>query len=223
MRLLDAVIAVACSDVAEKWQQYEVLADRILPVADAAREMFKRARLRGGYDTTMRWVNPGREVYEASALEEIFLTAFVAAVHAGRCSVWGVPRGESTTTMIDPVLITLAAFKGVRGNQQWELAGTVWFGVDVIVGPPPISKLRPASDREIHDAIKVHCEHCRATGQKIPNEKEIGEPVRTRLHGKGFDASLSQIQRLFKDPRYDGLRLKPGEHWKAGKTLPKRS
>jgi hypothetical protein len=210
MLLVDGVIAFAGPDPPGQWRRYETIAPRVIGnIPDAARELLRRRLARGSYDGLQRgWGTP--EEAESVRLEHIFLERFVAAVHDGRCSVWGVPRGGSTATMIDPVLITVAAFKHIKGEQVWELAGSLWFGVHVVVGPPPISKLRPASDPQIHAEIKAEYDDCEATGRKPPNEKEIGAPVQERLRAKGRYASLNRIQKFARDPRYDGLRRKPG-------------
>jgi hypothetical protein len=211
MRLLDAVIEIARSDAGDEWARYCEIAPRVWPVPDAAQELLALRLKRGGYDSAQRGGSGAPEAAETVRLEEIFLERFAAAVHAGRCSVWGVPRGEPTATMIDPVLITVEAFKRTRGDQEWELAGAMWYGIDVIVGPPPISKLRPASEQQVHDAIKAEYEHCAAIDAKPPNVKEVREPVQSRLRAKGLDASLKHIQDLAGDKRYAGLRRKPGK------------
>src|SRR4051794_34969308 len=99
MLVLDAVIAIARSDVPDKWARYCKIAPRVIGnVPDAPREMLRGARLRGAFDVTLRWVSGGPEAEEAHALEEIFLGRFVAAVHARRCSVRGCRRGELAAT-----------------------------------------------------------------------------------------------------------------------------
>jgi hypothetical protein len=223
--LVDAICEIARRDVPGEWARYCEIAPRIWSGADAARELLLRARLTNGrYDGTLRnW--GGGPVAEARALEDVFLTAFVTAVHAGpgRCSVWGVPYGESTVSAVDPRLVTVAAFKCIKGD-EWKLGGTVWHIVDVIVGPPPRSRLRTANDLRIHDALKAVYDNCKATGLKLPNVNEP-ELIQDYLRKQGFSASGRRIRELAGDPRYDGLRREPGrtlasERRKAGKKPP---
>ena len=91
------------------------------------------------------------------------------------------------------------------------LAGTMWYEVDVDMGPSPRRKLGKASDSQIHAEIKAEYNDCVATGRKPPNLKEIGKQVQDRLRAKQLDASANHIQKLASDPRYDGLRRKPGK------------
>lgn len=212
MLVLDAVIAIARSDVPDEWARYCEIAPRVIAnVPDAPREMLRGARLRGAFDTTLRWVSGGPEAEEAHALEEIFLGRFVAAVHARRCSVRGFRRGDFAVTDVDPMLIAVEAFKHIKGDQQWELAATMWYGVDVDIGPSPSRKLGNASNSQIHAEIRAEYNDCVATGRKPPNLKEIGKLVQDRLRAKQLDASTNRIQDLAGDPRYDGLRRKPGK------------
>jgi len=213
MLLVDAVIETARSDVPDELARYRKIAPSVLgnlPTADAPRELLRQGRLRG-YDSTFRWVNGGREAEESFALEQIFLERFVAAVHAGRWFVRAVPRGELTASVVDPRLITVEAFKRIKGDQEWELAGTMLYGVDVVMGPPPSPEFRPASDLQIHDEIKAEYDDCEATGRKPPNVKQIGKPVQDRLRTKGLYATKTDIQKLAGDKRYTGLRRLPGK------------
>src|SRR5262249_22192503 len=168
-----------------------------------------QARL-GAHDRTLRaW--GGGEVEKAHELEDIFLQRFVDAVHGGRCFVHGIPCGEHTATDVPAALITVRAFKDVKGEREWKLAGAVWYGIDVVMSPLPSPRLRPASESDIHDAIKAEYDDCDATGRKPPNVKEIGQPVQDRLRAKGRDASERRIQELAGDERYADRRRPAGK------------
>jgi hypothetical protein len=215
--LVDAVIATARADAPREWARYCEIAPRILSVADAPREMLRQARLtRGRYDGTHRWVSGDREVVEARALEDIFLAAFVAACTAGRRVVRGVPQGQHIAVDIDPVLIKAEAFKGIKGDDKWELAGVTFFGVHVVEGSslvapsPSLPELEDASESEIHAEISAEHKDCTENGRKPPNLKEIGRPVQDRLRAKGRYATLERIQDLASDKRYVGIRHRPG-------------
>ena len=211
MLVLDALIAIACSDVPDEWARYCEIALRVIGnVPDAPRQMLTGARLRGFY-TSSRLISGRPEVEEVHALEAIFLGRFVAAVHARRCSVRGFRRGELAATDVDPMLITVEAFRHIKGEQNWHLNGTTLFGVDVDMRPSPSRKLGNASDLQIHAEISAEYNDGLATGRKPPNVKEIGKLVQDRLRDKQLDASPRHIQELAGDPRYDGLRRKPGK------------
>ena len=134
----------------------------------------------------------------------------MTAVHARRCSVsrraaWGVQA-----TDVDPRLITVAAFKCIKGERMGPQRDHVVHG-GCDVGPPPSSRLRNANDLQIHYEIKAEYNDCIATGLKPPNLKETGKVVQDRLRTSKVDASASRIQELAGDPRYDGLRREPGK------------
>jgi hypothetical protein len=198
MLVLDAVIASARRHGPVEWARYaELYPD--------PRKTLRFARLRGPFDSTYRWVS-SPEAKEASQLEDSFLQWFVDDVQARRWVVRGVRRGEHEAVDIDPILIKVPALKYLRKDDRWELAETVFHAVDVVEGPPPRRKPQPANDKQIHDAIKAECEDCKRTGRKVPNVKEIGEPVQNRLLDKSFRASKKHIQELYEDSRYDGIR-----------------
>jgi hypothetical protein len=213
MLLVDAVIEIAQSDVSDKWRRYCEIAPIVLGnVPDAPRKLLD-AQLRT-YDGTLSWASGGPEVYESRALAQTFWDRFVAAVHAGHRRVCGIRHGKLTATNVDPRLITFDAFKRikrVKGEDQWELAGAMVYGVDVVMGPPPSPELRSAPDSRIHDEIDAEYTDCEKTGRKPPNVKEIGKPVQDRLHAKGLNASLSRIQELAGDQRYTARRRKAGK------------
>jgi hypothetical protein len=216
MHLVDAVIAIAQSDVPEKWARYCEIAPRILPDADAPRELLLQARLtRGSYDGTQRGWSGGREVQEAFALEEIFLERFAAAAQAGRYCMRGFRCGEFAATAIDPTRVTVEALKGLAG-ERWELNGVTLYRVSVDAvtepAPPPPSppEREDADESQVHDEIDAVYKHCKATDQEPPNLKEIGKLVQERLRAKGLYASQGDIRRLAGDKRYLGIRHKPG-------------
>jgi hypothetical protein len=217
MLLLDAAIAIAQSDAPDAWERYCQIAPRVLPevdAADAPREVLRRARL-SGYDSTLRWVDGGPEVYEAHELENIFLERFVDAVRGGSFPLYGVPQGGTAVTPIPAVLITVDAFKDVRGGgREWKLAGTMWHAIDVVMGPPPgpeLPPLRDATDDEVHAAIDAEYTACEQAGRPGWNLKEIRKPVQNRLRAKGLYATQDRIQQLAADKRYTGRRDPPGK------------
>jgi hypothetical protein len=170
MPVVDAVIAIAQSDARDEWDRYGKLAPRVVfgnvAAPDAPRELL-RARL--------QWVSYGyrggsnAEASESIALENIFLERFVAALHSGRCYAQGVPHGGTVVTNIPAAPITVETIKQLRGD-QWELAGTVWYGGDVIMGSPPNSDLRPEPSialrpSRVEDQDKVASEPAPADAQ----------------------------------------------------------
>jgi hypothetical protein len=217
MLLLDAVIAVARADLPDQWRRYCEIAPRVIgdrPEA-AGREMLSTRLLRGTY-AAMRWVNGSPAEGETYRLEQIILEAFVAAVRAGRYRVRGFRRGDLVAADIPVALITVKAFKSLKGD-EWLLGGDTWHGVSVDrvmeePGPPPPSppELEDASDEEIHVEIDAIYKDCIETGRKRPNSKEIGKPVQERLRTKRLCAPLRRIQPLVLDKRYVGIRPKSG-------------
>jgi hypothetical protein len=152
--IVDAVVAIAQSEARDAWARYSALAPTTVPevpAANAARELLRQARLSGN-DLTLRWVAGGPEVYECVGLEDLFLEKFIAAVRAGRYRLRGVPHGAIGGEPIDinPSLITLETLRRLKGD-RWELAGTLYYAVDVqVVEPAPAAPLpgQPAVEAE---------------------------------------------------------------------------
>ena len=132
----------------------------------------------------------------------------------------------STVSAVDPTLVTVAAFKHIKGD-EWKFGGPLWHIADVIVGPPPRSKLRPANDQQIHVALKAVYDNCKATDRKLPNVNEP-ELIKDYFASKGspraesVSGSLLAIRDTTASAQASGATL-AAERRKASKTPPERS
>ena len=94
MDLVDALIAVAQSDVPDKWARYYEIAPHIWSVlADAPRELLGPGAAKEGVMTLTQ--RSGPEAEEAHALEDVFLERFAAA---RRAQLSGLEDLEATWT-----------------------------------------------------------------------------------------------------------------------------
>jgi hypothetical protein len=214
---VDAVIEVARADTPREWVRYCTVAARVISnVPDAARELLRRRLARVTYDGLQRAWSHDPEEKASIGLEDIFLTNFMVAAHAGRYCVCGFPHGEFTATVVDRTLIKAEAFKRIiKGEQEWELNGTRLYGISVELvmtpGPPsPSPEPKDASETDIHAEIKAIYDDCEKTGCDRPNLKKIGKLVQDRLRVKGLYASQGNIRELARDKRYVGIRHRPG-------------
>jgi hypothetical protein len=69
---------------------------------------------------------------------------------------------------------------------------------------------RPASDRQIHDAITSVYDTAAEAGEKPPNLNEIVAPVQARLLAGGHKASGRHIKQLAEASHHAARRRKPG-------------
>jgi hypothetical protein len=225
--LADAIIEIAKADAPVEWARYCELAPGIIQVPDAPRELLSRVRLGDPYDSTLRGLRGSVEY----ALETVFLERFVAAVQAGRCHVRGVPQGRVAVVNIPGELIAdVRAFGGVKGADIWELGGTLWHVVRVVLEPPPSAEQPPtrprlrspspnipiATDEQIHHEIDAEYTDCENAGRPGWNLNEIRKPVQDRLCDKGLYATQKRIQQLAGDQKYASRRGPPGPHRRQG-------
>lgn len=104
---------------------------------------------------------------------------------------------------------------------EWDACTTLW---DIEFVPEAKKKPDPEATRRklprpkgpaIHDMLAKLYERAKRRRRKPPSKRQAGKLGHRIMSRRGYYAPASFVERLADDQRYDGMRLLPGQRFKA--------